>query len=164
MKDYLVKTKNNYQYVDYHKQIIPIRNDMRTTYDFGHRYQYLNDQIDPPEVSIPDRCKLLSTKERHCKYESESRKEYYFKAPMTFDQRADRGMNCHRPQFQQTIEEKMFAHPPKAIDWAKSNYQRDFLIPVKQYSEPPPDNSCSKYNPPAKSSNVIFANSPGHYK
>lgn len=164
MKDYLVQTKNNYQYVDYNKQIIPIKNDMRTTYDFGHRYQYLNDRIGPPDVSIPDRCNIFATKEQHYDYVTESRKQFYFKANSTFDQRADRGMSCTKPQFVQTVEEKMFAHPPKAIDWAKSSYQRDFVQPVQQYSEPVIRNSCTKYSSPAKSRDVIFAHSPGHYK
>lgn len=163
MKDYLVQTKNNYQYVDYKKQIIPAKNDMRTTYDYGHRYQYLNDRIGPPDVSIPDRCKTLGTHEMHYDYATESRKEFYFKANTIFDQRADRGMSCVKPQFVRTTQEKMFAHPPKAIDWARSNYQRDYVVPVQQYSEPVGE-SCTQYHAPAKSQNVIYAHAPGHYK
>lgn len=164
MKDQFVKTKNNYQYVDYNKQINPVKNDMRTTYDFGHRYQYLNDRIGPPDVSIPDRCNTLATQELHYDYTTETRKQFYFKANSTFVPRADRGIRCNKTQYVQTAEEKLFAHPPQAIDWAKSSYQRDYVQPVQQYVEPVLVDTCAKYRSPAKSQNVIYANSPGHYK
>lgn len=166
---FFIKTSNNYHYYDYNKQIIPIKNDMRTTYDFGHRNQVLNDRIGPPNVSIPDVCRVLAAKEINYAYSTETGRQYYAKAPSTFDQKAERAMAATRPHFAKSAEDRIFRRPPKNIDRFHSQYQRDYVVPLAEVAEgsagsPTTNNGLMPYRSPAASEQKIFAHQPGHYK
>lgn len=162
---FLIKTSNNYHYYDYNKQIIPFKNDMRTTYDFGHRNQIINDRIGPPNVSIADTCRVLAAKEINYAYSTETGRQFYAKAPSTFDQKAERAPALWRPQFAQSAEERIFRRPPKNIDRFHSQYQRDYTVPLAEVADgPAPTGGLQPYSAPAASDQSIYAHRPGHYK
>ena len=162
MKDFLINNTNNYHYIDYDQQIIPIKNDVRTTYNFGHRNYIVNDIVAPPLPSIRDVCKVLGNREARYDYTTETRKQMTWKSPISYDQKADLAIPCKKPQFVQTAQEFIFRNPPKPIT-LKSGYSQDYNIKPQQYAETVKSNDIP-YKSPARPHHNVYANKPGHYK
>lgn len=162
MTNYLVNTTNSYHYIDYNKQINPIKNDMRTTYDHGHRNYICNDSIAPPDNLTKNACRIIGNKEMRYDYLTENQNQFAWKLPVTHFQKADLAIPCYKPQFIQDAQEKTFRNPPKAIKHL-SSYNVDYKVQPAAFTEMP---VLSKhiYKSPARSEDVIYSNQPGHYK
>lgn len=162
---------NQFTNIDYNAPIPPQRQDMRTAYNFGHRYRHLNDRIGPPNVTVPNVCRALANSEvppPTTDYTSETRRQFHAKTLGTSDPCAERAMCSARPQFVRSTEERIFQRPPKAIAYgSRSQYGRDFTAPSNATTAPPPPPppSQASFGWPARDPLLtIRANVPGHYK
>lgn len=154
---------NNYNYIDYNKEINQIKNDYRTSYNFGHRNYLVNDCIGPPNKSIPEPCQLLAIKEARPSYATETSDQLTWKYPVSYDQKADLALPCHKPQFIQNCQERIFKNPPKPIK-NNSSYLLDYTYKPAQFCEKNVSTNQLPLTTPNRSEVVIYSNRPGHYK
>lgn len=163
MKDaYLVKTTNKFNFVDYQTPINPIKNDMRTSYHFGHQNYLLNDLINPPTDAI-DACQVLGQKEARYDYLTETRRQFRWKTPVEHVAKANIAMSCKKLQFIQREQERTFQRPPNTI--------RTGTTTDRTYPTPPRESFCEKFIPigmkyrsPPASQDLVYCNQPGHAK
>lgn len=164
MKDNnFVKTINKFNFIDYQKPLVPIKNDMRTSYFFGHRNYLLNEHIKPSAASNIDTCTVLANTTMRYDYRTEHRRQYRMKMPVEQVPKAKLPMSARKPQFVQTQQEKTFRQPPKPIVSTATN--------DRTYPTPTADVFCERFIPtasiyrsPPASKDIVYCQQPGRSK
>lgn len=163
------KTANNFHYIDYKLPLTGNQNDMRSTYDFGHRHQILNDRIGPPDVSATDRCTTLNARQMRHPYVTETHQQYGAKSLAPTIETAERAPTADRVRYVQQQQERIFCSAPKPMAFGRSQYQRDFELLQANGRQRRFDNVIVPLcllanNRPAASELHVQANQPGHHK
>lgn len=157
------RTANNFHYIDYKQPLSRSQNDMRTAYEFGHRYQILNDRIGPPSGPSTASCTTANAQPMRHPYVTESQQQYVFKAQPRA-QTAERAPTADRVRYVQTQQERIFRRAPKALASGRSQYQRDFEPVQRRFDSIIVPLCLPGDKAPAASQLPVQANRPGHHK